>query len=92
MKHPINFDGASCAGINTEMFYSDNGTVEYESTLKQMCLGCPVYDDCLEWAIHKEVHGYWAGTTRLERKAIRRSMGILEPLYQSEAYTNLRAG
>ncbi len=92
MKHPMDFDGAACAGINTDMFYSDNGAVEYESTLKQMCLGCPVYDDCLEWAIHREVYGYWAATNRLDRKRIRKSMGILEPLYHSEDFTNLRAG
>jgi hypothetical protein len=92
MKHPMDFQNPACAGINTDMFYSDTGTVEYESTLKEICLSCPVYDDCLEWAMAKETHGFWAGTNRRERKRIRASMGILEPLYHSEDYTNLRAG
>lgn len=92
MKHPMDFENPACAGINTDMFYSDTGTVEYESTLKEICLSCPVYDDCLEWAMAKETHGFWAGTNRRERKRIRASMGILEPLYHSEDYTNLRAG
>ena len=92
MKNPMHFESPACAGINTEMFYPELHSIEYEPILKEICLSCPVYDDCLEWAIRKEAYGYWAGTNAKDRKRIRKSMGILEPLYHSEDYTNLRAG
>lgn len=35
---------------------------------KAICLGCPVKDDCLDYAITSRMSGIWGGTTEKERK------------------------
>ena len=37
---------------------------------------CPVLNACLTWALHREDHGYWAGTTPKMRRALRKELGI----------------
>lgn len=37
---------------------------------KAVCVGCPVIDPCLEWAIRYREVGVWGGTTDSERRRI----------------------
>ena len=85
----MEFDGAACVGINVDMFYSEDGDVDNQSQLKRMCAECPVLDACLEWSLHREVYGYWAGMNKSQRKRARRLAGIPEPSYQSEDYVDV---
>lgn len=34
---------------------------------KQLCEGCPVRAECLQWALDHEEFGVWGGTTEEER-------------------------
>jgi WhiB family redox-sensing transcriptional regulator len=43
---------------------------------KQFCIGCPVIDKCLDYALHVKVLGVWGGTTPEERKKIREIKNI----------------
>jgi hypothetical protein len=44
--------------------------------VEEICAHCPVYDACLDWALHYEDRGYWAGTTALRRAKLRERRGI----------------
>ena len=77
MKYPKElFDEGACMGCGTDAFYTASGeTVEYRMA-KKICSTCPVMDVCLEWALHHETHGLWAGTSPKDRERMRRNRGI----------------
>jgi len=43
---------------------------------KQFCIGCPVIDKCLDYALNVSVLGVWGGTTPNERNEIRKIKNI----------------
>jgi hypothetical protein len=90
VKHPINFISPACAGMDPNMLYPESGSaIEYEPVIKEICNGCPEYSDCLEWALHNERYGYWAGTNAKDRQRIRVALNIILPLYHSEDYVDV---
>jgi len=72
------FDGAACAGADTEMFYPDRVQFSREEALfyATLCSACPAKAACLEWALAHERQGVWAGTTPETRTALRKSLNI----------------
>jgi len=83
MKYP-NFDDARCKEIGLELFFEDEkGKFIDVRKAKGICSGCPILDNCLEWALHHERYGLWGGTTPYERMQIRRKKNIvmLEPKF-----------
>ena len=72
MKYP-DFSEALCKEIGVEFFfYGDTKTPNSEQHMaRKLCNSCPVYDACLEWALHHEKHGIWAGTNETERRYLR---------------------
>jgi len=65
----------SCVGLSTELFFPETG-VNASATIKKMCANCPVAKACLEYALHVEVEGIWAGTGVVTRQKLRRDLGI----------------
>jgi WhiB family transcriptional regulator, redox-sensing transcriptional regulator len=78
---------AACAGTDTELFFIepyDRGEAvkRRRRQAATLCNGsswpggstppCPVRRQCLEWALEAGYPGYWGGTTKTERDAIRR--------------------
>jgi WhiB family redox-sensing transcriptional regulator len=64
-------DYANCAGAEPELFFPDNGI--HPGSALALCATCPVRTQCLNYALeHNERHGIWGGTTRIERRAMRR--------------------
>ena len=62
---------AACKGANVELFFAvdDDGVAQ----AKSICAGCPVQQDCLEWALaSRQDDGIWGGFTEVERRRIRR--------------------
>ena len=95
MSNPYEFpdlsDG-SCVGIDTEMFFPENGLNQFSDQMKmirKMCSECPVAKACLTYALHVEVDGIWAGTGVVTRQKLRRDLGIkaikLHTQYTTEA-------
>lgn len=42
---------------------------------RTVCLGCPVLDNCLEYALaYRDEEGFWAGLTKAERKEVRQTL------------------
>lgn len=65
-------DDALCAQVDPELFYPDEG--QSPRTPKRVCAGCPVRDECLQWALAQDVRGgIWGGASDRERRRMRRA-------------------
>lgn len=77
------YEGASCKGIDTELFFPPYDVFKQEdlALFKRVCGSCPVQKRCLEWGLVHERFGVWGGMTPVERKAERkrRGWGLIEP-------------
>jgi WhiB family redox-sensing transcriptional regulator len=65
---------AACTGHNHSLFFpvgdTDATTIE---RAREICLTCPVTEDCLEYALETNQRaGIWGGTAEEERKSLRR--------------------
>ena len=71
---------AACRGSDPELFFpatdSDWGAPAPTTshTARALCQRCPVRADCLEAALDSDTYGVWGGTTRSQRRALRRSL------------------
>jgi len=62
---------ANCMGVDPELFFPERGASTKEA--KEVCRGCVVREDCLEYAIaNGEKFGIWGGLSERERRRIRR--------------------
>lgn len=64
--------------VNPEWFFPDLPGLA-GNRAKSICAGCPVRDECLASALWEPVCGIWGGTTKAERVAMRRDMGMPLP-------------
>jgi WhiB family redox-sensing transcriptional regulator len=63
-----------CAQTDPEAFYPEKGGSTREA--KRVCLGCPVRNDCLQWALDRqERFGIWGGLSERERRQVARNQG-----------------
>ncbi|MCU1493511.1 MAG: putative WhiB family transcriptional regulator [Acidimicrobiaceae bacterium] len=63
---------ANCMGVDPELFFPERGSSTREA--KEVCRGCVVQQDCLEFAIaNGEKFGIWGGMSERERRRVRRS-------------------
>ena len=62
---------ASCRDADPEQFFS---SVEADvADAVKICRGCPVREECLDWALETRVrYGIWGGTTERERRRMLR--------------------
>ncbi|MEU2900177.1 WhiB family transcriptional regulator [Streptomyces sp. NPDC088106] len=68
--------GAACRTEDPELFFpigtSGPALVQTEQA-KAVCRGCPVREQCLEWALETgQSIGVWGGTSETERRALKR--------------------
>lgn len=63
-------DRAACLGLDVNMFYPERGDATEEA--RAICHGCPVREDCLDWALrHEPDFGIWGGVGAVARGRIR---------------------
>jgi len=62
---------AACRGLDPDLFFPDRG--KPATYAKRVCADCPVRTECLAYGF-KEEHGVWGGTTREDRKKMRRTL------------------
>ena len=63
---------AACAGSDPEAWFPDHGR-RAEETVVRVCGGCPVRQECLEYALPRpELVGVWGGLTASQRDQARR--------------------
>lgn len=64
---------AACKGL-TDWFFVERGG-QGASRAKRICAGCPVQEQCLDFAVrNNETMGIWGGKSERERRAIRRQL------------------
>jgi WhiB family redox-sensing transcriptional regulator len=62
----IDFDGAACRGLDSELFFRDG--VSAEADARQVCSRCGMRIDCLAFAFTvPHLDGIWGGLTARER-------------------------
>jgi WhiB family transcriptional regulator, redox-sensing transcriptional regulator len=66
---------ANCMGVDPELFFPERGASTREA--KEVCRGCVVKDDCLEYALaNGEKFGIWGGLSERERRKVRRARAL----------------
>ena len=62
---------SNCLGVDPDLFFPERGASTREA--KEVCRGCIVRNDCLEFALaNGEKFGIWGGMSERERRRIRR--------------------
>lgn len=67
-------DGTQPCALDPEAWYPEKGG--QTSTAKAMCQGCEFLRPCLAWSLENDEWGVWGGTTRDQRRDLRRRFGI----------------
>jgi WhiB family redox-sensing transcriptional regulator len=63
----------NCAGMDTNLFYTERGSNNAIVEARRICNGCIVKNDCLQYALtNNELYGIWGGMTSTERKHYKR--------------------
>ncbi len=66
---------ANCLGVDPDLFFPERGASTREA--KEVCRGCVVREECLEYAItNGEKFGIWGGLSERERRRIRRARAL----------------
>tara|TARA_B100000519_G_C14210900_1_gene422609 strand:- start:928 stop:1377 length:450 start_codon:yes stop_codon:yes gene_type:complete len=69
------WDYANCLGVDPDLFFPERGASTKEA--KEVCRGCVVREDCLEYALsHGEKFGIWGGMSERERRRLRRQRAL----------------
>jgi WhiB family transcriptional regulator, redox-sensing transcriptional regulator len=64
-------DQANCLGVDPDLFFPERGASTREA--KEVCKGCVVRGDCLEYALaNGEKFGIGGGLSERERRRLRR--------------------
>lgn len=73
-------DRAACRNADTDLFYPPVETVgnnehsEYYEAARMICAGCPVQNECLDYANAEHiVEGMWGGLTKSQRAHARKT-------------------
>jgi WhiB family transcriptional regulator, redox-sensing transcriptional regulator len=70
----------ACRSIDPDLFFPLAPTQTQETRAKAVCAGCPVVDECLDYAIGAgEAEGIWGGLTPAERRRRRFPQGWRRP-------------
>lgn len=68
-------DQANCLGVDPDLFFPERGASTREA--KEVCRGCVVRMDCLEYALaNGEKFGIWGGLSERERRRLRRQRAL----------------
>ena len=79
-------DMANCLGVDPDLFFPERGAATREA--KEVCKGCVVRDDCLEYALaNGEKFGIWGGMSERERRRIRRQRALARAAAAAPART-----
>ena len=71
-------DQANCLGVDPDLFFPERGASTREA--KEVCRGCVVREDCLEYALtNGEKFGIWGGMSERERRRLRRARAPRPP-------------
>jgi WhiB family redox-sensing transcriptional regulator len=76
-------DFAACLEHPQELFFPVGEGADAQAQnreAKAVCRGCPVIEDCLNWALdHGQEDGVWGGLAERERRKFGRRTGRVKP-------------
>jgi hypothetical protein len=80
VERPIWQSDSACRDIpDPAIFFPSPGDTESLRAAKAMCGGCPVVQECLEYALgNNERYGIWGGKSTRERLLMLRAKRMLE--------------
>lgn len=64
----------ACRGANQDDFFPEKGVGSFKTIIQNYCNGCPVKENCLNFALDNYELGIWGGTTTRHRRIIRAKM------------------
>jgi WhiB family redox-sensing transcriptional regulator len=73
---------AACRGVGAALFFPERGTDVRARVpeAKAICAGCPVRQECLEYALclpfPQSRYGIWGGLTEKERRQVRQERQV----------------
>ena len=73
----VKWEKAACRDfIYTDLFYTveeQRSILQYEyiNALRSICAQCPIWAECLKYAMENESYGVWGGMTSVERTSLR---------------------
>ena len=71
-------DAAACLSADPDLFFPPQGGATNGAEAKQICGGCPVQAECLDYAVTTaQKYGIWGGTNERERREIRKQRGLI---------------
>jgi hypothetical protein len=79
------FSQAVYRGVETQAFFIEGQPMGRIARIKhqeridnaiQICISCPMQEQCLDYALKAEPYGIWGGTTEIEREYLRSKLGI----------------
>jgi WhiB family redox-sensing transcriptional regulator len=80
-------DFGNCLGVDPDLFFPERGASV--KAAKEVCRGCVVQEDCLEYALEKgEKFGIWGGMSERERRRIRRQRNIARHAIETSLESN----
>jgi WhiB family redox-sensing transcriptional regulator len=66
---------ANCVGLDPNLFFPVRGSSTREA--KEVCRGCVVRGECLEYALAAREHsGIWGGLSERERRRVRHDRSL----------------
>ena len=78
----VEWEKAKCIGHDEPNWffeYEHSRTMQVNRNVeeqRQFCSDCPILVDCFNYSLGTDVHGFWGGTTREDRKIIRKANNI----------------
>jgi WhiB family redox-sensing transcriptional regulator len=67
-------DFADCATSDADLWFAEKGDADTITHAKAVCAGCPVREQCLDYALtNRETHGIWGGMSYKERLRYRKA-------------------
>lgn len=83
LRLPRDYENPLCAEVSPTFFYIDDVDEQDSDTSQktyneaaEICKNCSHIEECAEWGIRNERHGFWGGLSPHDRIAIRRKRKI----------------
>lgn len=67
---------AKCKGADADLFFADTSVNTKYAEAKRICAACPVYKQCMKFAIDNDIkYGIWGGLTPGQRARTKGKVG-----------------
>ena len=75
----MDWSEAKCFGADIETYFEPNASKAAFNApiLRKICNDCPILNECAQWSLKHEGHGFWAGMGPKMREQVRRKKGIV---------------